>query len=165
MLGPHHLYAQICIVCRVMHLTHEDTSWKGLHVGLWGDLLVWIFIWSPLNVTSWSVKGWINRSGETPPALRWLTPVVILRSLSALQEFMCLIVLHSPDFIALCWNLCSTSLSQRNKYPQHNLHRSRALTRSNICPFPISIRNTFQDQDPISNREKHSVWVLFSHSF
>lgn len=103
-------------------------------------------------------QGCINSAGGMPQALRWLTPVVIQRSLSALQEFMCLMVFH----IALRWNLCLTSSSQRNKYTQRNLHRSWVLTHSNTGPFPTSISNNFHDQKCISLREQNGLFYLNS---
>lgn len=63
-------------------------------------------------------RGCVNRAGGMPRALHRLTPVVILRSLSALREFLCLVLFHT----ALHWNLGWRSW-QRNKYTEDNLHR------------------------------------------
>lgn len=57
-------------------LTHVDRSWKGRPVSLCGDLLAgaaWIFIRSPLNVPSWSVRAAeTGLAGSLRPHADWL---------------------------------------------------------------------------------------------
>lgn len=49
----------------------------------------------PFKCSKLECQGCINRAGGTPRALRRLTPVVILRSLSALWGFMCVMLFHT----------------------------------------------------------------------
>lgn len=126
MLGRHHPHAHICssLSC-YMHtclrsLRVSTGAGKGLRVSLWGVLLSQSCMdihLEPFKCSKPECQGCVDSAGGTPQALRSLTPVVILRSLAALQEFMCLVVFH----IALHWNLCWTSsLSSQGKTNTHS---------------------------------------------
>lgn len=70
----------------------------------------------PFKCSKLECQGCIKRAGGTPRALRRLTPVVILRSLSALREFMCVMLFHTGLSSNLCWRS-----SQRDEGAEHAL--------------------------------------------
>lgn len=116
-------------------LTHVDRSWKRsscspLRRSTYQSSMD-IHL-EPFKCSKLECEGCTNGAGGTPQAWRWLTLVVILRSLAALQEFMCLVVFHIGPALKSVLNIITT----RNKHTRLNLHRSWTLTHSSINSFP-----------------------------
>lgn len=111
----------------------------------------------PFKCSKLECQGCINRAGGTPRALRRLTPVVILRSLSAPWGFMCVMLFHTGLSSNLCWRS-----SQRDKYTQDDLHRSWACTHSNMSPFPTNIPNNFYYLEVISLEGKNRYGLCYT---